>query len=305
MGKKFMLMVIIAMIFTSCKKYELSEPLDLSTLPTVTVKGTLYADLDKTNAILEYVPEGLTVSVAVPYIDYDPNNTSNGNYIITTKIDKKGSFSVNIPIVSSGVNATISFESFTYNVIDAVTEDTAYTRIQFVLPSIVKPDLGKGYSTETIKIESTYSVDAVDANANTFIPKSTVKLSGTLTYLKERKNYTVDSVTRDTLIYAPVPEGTVLNMLITSYDEFDREFKQVKTIKTTSGGKYSVTVPMVNKGKADVEIKSEQILEYEDRIIDKKYLYNYELNVSKSMYNVDYENENFKYVQGDLIYEIE
>jgi len=300
-----MLMVMIAILFTACKKYELSDPLDLSTLPTVTLKGTFYADLDLTNAVLEYVPEGLTVSIAIPYSDYDPNNVSNGNHIITTKIDKNGSFSVNVPVVSSGVNATITVESFIYDVIGAITDDTARVRMQFALAPIVKNDLGKGYSTETVKIEDTYAVDNVDPNAGAFTPNSTVKLSGTLTYLKEHKEYRVDTVTRDTLIYAPITEGVSLYVTITSYDMYGREFQQSKTVKTTSGGKYSIDVPMVNKGYAEVEIYSEEILEYEDRILDKKFLFNYVLDETKTLYNVDYTNEDFKYVQETPIYEIE
>ena len=230
-----MLMVMIAILFTACKKYELSDPLDLSTLPTVTLKGTFYAELDKTNAVLEYVPEGLTVSIAIPYVDYDPNNVSAGNYVITTKIDKKGSFSVNVPIVSSGVNATITVESFIYDVIDAITDDTAFTRTQFALVPIVKNDLGKGYSTETVKIEDTYVVDNVDPNAMTFTPNSTVKLSGTLTYWKEEKENKDTTVPPTISVFVPMIEGVSLYVTITSYDTYGREFKQSKTVKTTSG----------------------------------------------------------------------
>ncbi|MGI6291055.1 MAG: hypothetical protein ACOXZH_01290 [Bacteroidales bacterium] len=305
MNRKFMLMVMIAILFTACKKYELSDPLDLSTLPTVTLKGTFYAELDKTNAVLEYVPEGLTVSIAIPYVDYDPNNVSAGNYVITTKIDKKGSFSVNVPIVSSGVNATITVESFIYDVIDAITDDTAFTRTQFALVPIVKNDLGKGYSTETVKIEDTYVVDNVDPNAMTFTPNSTVKLSGTLTYWKEEKENKDTTVPPTISVFVPMIEGVSLYVTITSYDTYGREFKQSKTVKTTSGGKYSIDVPMVDKGQAEVKIESEQILEFENRILDKKYLYNYKLDVTKTLYNVDYTNEDFEYAQDALIYEIE
>jgi len=304
-----MLMVMIAILFTACKKYELSDPLDLSTLPTVTLKGTFYAELDKTNAVLEYVPEGLTVSIAIPYVDYDPNNVSAGNHIITTKIDKKGSFSVNVPIVSSGVNATISVESFIYDVIDAITDDTAFTRTQFALVPIVKNDLGKGYSTETVKIEDTYAIDNVDPNAGAFTPNSTVKLSGTLTYWKEEKENkdTADpSYPSNIKVFVPMIEGVSLYVTITSKDIHGKEFKQSKTVKTTSGGKYSIDVPMVDKGQAEVKIESEQILEFENRVLDKKFLYKYKLNVQKTLYNVDYTNEDFEYQQDPTpIYEIE
>ena len=62
---------------------------------------------------------------------------------------------------------------------------------------------------------------------------------------------------------------------------------------------------MIDKGYTDVAIYSEQILEYEDRVIDKKYLYNNVLDTSKTMYNVNYTDVDFKYKQDDFIYEIE
>src|SRR5690554_4314350 len=101
-------LVMLALSFTSCKKYEVSAPLDLSELPTVTVKGDLYAELDKTNNVKEKAPSGLTVTVSIPLSDYNPSNTSGGKHIITTTVDGNGKFSIEVPVLTSGVNATIS-----------------------------------------------------------------------------------------------------------------------------------------------------------------------------------------------------
>jgi hypothetical protein len=71
-------------VFTSCNIYEVTEPLDLSTLPTATFK-VLYADLDFDNAVLEYVPEGTLFTVSF-LKHYDLTNASGGNYVLTTTI---------------------------------------------------------------------------------------------------------------------------------------------------------------------------------------------------------------------------
>ncbi len=309
MKRKLMLMLVVLAVFTSCQKYELSDPLDLSTLPTVTVKGTLYADLNLTNSTLEYIPEGLRVTVSVPYADYDANNSSSGNHIITTTIDNKGSFSVNIPVISSGVTATVSFESFVYDVIMGIGEDTIRETMQFSLPPKTINGLGQGNSAETVKLLENYGIESTDPNIGTFTPTTKVKYEGTLLYLKEYKNYTVitptDTVTRDTNIYAPVPAGVTLTVEINSVDEFGRDFYQVKKVKTTSSGGYSIEIPVASKGYADIEITSEEIWQYEDRILGKAYLYNYKLEAAKKVYFVDYKNQEYKYVKGDLIYEIE
>src|SRR5690554_3864893 len=92
---------MFALAFTSCKKYEVSEPLNLSELRKVTIQGSLFAELDETNAGLEKAPQGLKITVSVPFSDYNPNTTS-GNHIVTTTTDANGNFSIQVPVVSNG-----------------------------------------------------------------------------------------------------------------------------------------------------------------------------------------------------------
>lgn len=308
-SKLVLMMVIIATVFTSCKKYEVSDPLDLSTLSTVTIKGTLYADLNLTNSVTEFVPEGLQVTASIPYADYDANNFSGGNHVVTATIDKQGSFSIDIPVVSTGVNVNLSFESFSYNVIKAIGEDTLRELTQFTLPVKAVNGLGKGNSAETVKLAETYAIESTDPNGNTFTPETKIKFGGTLLYLKEYKNYTVitptDTITRDTNIYAPVPAGVVLTVSILSVDEHGRQFSQTKTVKTTTSGKYEIEVPMVNNGYADIVVYSNEIWQYENRILGKTYLYNYDLTITKRLYFVNYTNQDNTYSQGTLVTEVE
>lgn len=309
MNRKFFYAVMLMLVFISCKKYEVTEPLDLSTLPTATIQGTLYADLDLTNAVLEYVPEGTLVTVSIPYADYDLTNASGGNYVLTTTIDKKGSFSINIPVVSSGVNATVSFDAFNYNVIQGITEDTMRVWTQFNLPSKLIAGVGSGSPSTSTKIEDTYAVSATDPNGNTFNPTTKIKFSGTLDYLSEHKNYTqiigTDTITRDTLIYKPVPSGTVINVQINSVDEFGRDFLQQKTYTVTTAGKFELDIPMVKNGYAQVAIYGEEIWDYEERILGKTYVYKYDLSVFETLYFVDYTTKKYSYSQDVLIYEKE
>lgn len=309
MYRKIFYAAMLSIVFTSCKKYEVSEPLDLATLPTVSISGTLYADLDQTNAVMEFVPEGTQVMVSIPYADYDPNNVSGGNYVLTTKIDKKGSFSINVPVVSSGVNATVSFESFTYHVLYAISEDTLKEWRQFNLPIKYIGGLGAGSASATQKIIDTYNDVAGDPNGNTFNPTTKIKFGGTLRYLSEHKNYTqiigTDTITRDTLIYSNVPKGTVLTLVIYAYDEFGREFIQDKTLTVSNAGQFELDVPMVKNGYAEIEIYGSEIWDYEDRILGKTYVYKYDLNVYETLYFTDYTNQEYSYQQDVMIYEKE
>jgi len=309
MNRRIFYAVMLMLVFTSCKKYEVTEPLDLSTLPTATIQGTLYADLDLTNAILEYVPEGTKVTVSIPYADYDLTNASGGNYVLTTTIDKKGSFTINIPVVSSGVNANVSFDAFNYNVIQGITEDTMRIWTQFNLPSKLIAGVGSGSPSTSTKIEDTYNVSTTDPNGNTFNPTTKIKYSGTLDYLAEHKNYTqiigTDTITRDTMIFKPVPKGTVINVQINTVDEFGRDFLQQKTYTVSTAGKFELDIPMVKNGYAQVAMDGEEIWDYEERILGKTYVYKYDLSVFETLYFVDYTTKKYSYSQDVLIYEKE
>ena len=97
----------------------------------------------------------------------------------------------------------------------------------------------------------------------------------------------------------------MLTVSILSVDEHGRQFSQTKTVKTTTSGKYEIEVPMVKNGYADIAVYSNEIWQYENRILGKNYLYNYDLNITKRLYFVNYTAQNYTYSQGTLVTEVE
>lgn len=297
--------VTLAFAFTSCEKYEVSEPLQLSSLPTVTIEGDMYAQLDKTNSNLENAPAGLTVTVSIPLSDFNPNSDSDGNHIIKTKTDANGKFSIAIPVVSSGVDATISFESFTASVLEELGQTGVYEKTTlFELGNKSVSGLGAGNSTKLIDLGSlVYVASSTDPNAGSFTPNTSITYAGTLSYPVKRKAGVLQS---DTLLYAPIPAGTIVVVKITSKNAFgNQEFKQTSTITTTAGGKYEVQVPLVLNGTATLSMTSTEILEFEDVILDKRSLNVNELNAFDNLHFVNYSNEDYKYVKGTFVQEVE
>ena len=297
--------VTLAFASTSCEKYDVSEPLELSSLPKVTIKGDMYAQLDKTNSTLENAPKDLKVTVSIPLSDYNPNSNASGNYFVTTVTDENGKFSVEIPVVSSGVNARISFASFTASVLEevgltGVSENTSL----FELSDKSISGLGTGNSQKLINLGSLeYLVTSTDPNSGSFMPSTSITYSGNLTYAIKRKAGVFQS---DTLIYAPIPDGTALLVTITSLDEFgEREFQQTKTVTTTTNGKYEVEVPLVQNGTATIEVSSTEILQFDDVIVNKSFLYVYNLNVADNLYFINYTSKNYQYSKDTFLQEVE
>lgn len=297
--------VALAFTLTSCEKYDVSEPLNLSSLRTVTIKGDLYAQLDKTNSTLESAPEGLIVTFSIPLSDYNPESDSDGNHIMTTKTDANGKFSINVPVVSSGVDVTVSFESFISSVLEDIglTENFEKTWL-FERIDLSISGLGAGNSQELIDLGSlVYQPTSSDPNSDSFIPNTSITYEGALTYLVKTKAGVVQT---DTSLFGPIPIGTDLLVKIVSKNEFgNKTFKQTKTVTTTAGGKYQIEVPLVTNGTATIQVTSEEILEYENTINDKKYLFVYKLDFTDNLYFVDYTAKDYEYDQDSFVKEVE
>src|SRR5690554_2501967 len=158
---------VSALAFTSCKKYEVSEPLDLSGLSKVQVSGTLLAELDESNAGLETVPAGVKVTATIYLEEYNPNNNTNDRHVISATTDANGRFSINIPVTVAGVDAELSFESFTYEkiIVDYGTEKLSEVT-QYKLNSISLNDLGVDASETSVDLSGLeYNEDNTDPNA--------------------------------------------------------------------------------------------------------------------------------------------
>jgi|SRR5690554_1501221 len=295
---------VLALAFTSCKKYEASAPLNISSLPTVTIEGKLLAELDETQNGFETVPAGVKVMVSVAMDEYNPNNSTNDYHNITAMTDANGNFSIKVPVTASGVDAYLSFGKFKHNKkYVEIDGEELIVETQYELNSLTLYDLGSDAYEESIELDDLiYSELTTNPNANTFVPETTVMYGGTLTYRAERRN----GVLGDTIINLPVPAGTTLLVEIEAQDKFGREYFEVKTIKTTAGGKYEIEVPVDKYGETRIWIFSEEILQFEDVIDNERFLFEYTLNInSTKVYFVDSPNNDYLYTQGALIQQID
>ncbi len=295
----------LAFAFASCEKYDASEPLEISALRTVTIEGELYAQLDKTNSNLETAPMDLKVTASIPLSDYNPSSNSNGNYFVSAMTDENGKFTMRVPVVSNGVDVKLSFESFTATVLEEIgLSGNSETISHFELGNISISDLGAGNSNEQIDLGSLqYDVTSTDPNSSSFTPSTSVTYSGSLTYEIRLEEGVLQS---DTLIFEPIPAGTDLRVHIVSMDEFgEREYRETKTVTTTANGNYQIDVPLVQNGTATIEVTSSEILEFENDIVDERYLYIYNLDFSDNLYFINYVNKAYEYSKDTFLQEVE
>ena len=293
MKKLLLTAAAAAMIFTSCKKYEVSKELDLDSLPKVTLKGTVYAHLDETVPVLQFAPEGTKVLVSIPYAAYDATNASAGNYVVETTINSQGVYAIDVPTVSTGVDVTISFTDFTANVkkLDSVGQEVNILQ-RFTCPNRVVNKVGNGVGKiEYTDIDARYASVEVNPNdSSTFVPTGTVQVSGKFEYLK------YDSTSRGTnpgnaptqYSWDAVPITAKIIAVITLTDGNGRKFVEKKPVTVEPYGAYRITVPMVERGKAVVHFYSEDFWTMYV-VIDsdtKRQLWRHELDDSLVIYNV-------------------
>ena len=261
MKKLFISIAVCAMMFTACKKYDVSneitqESIDakIASLPTVVVSGTIYADLDKTTPGLEKAP-GVKIRVAVPYSAYG-FTTSNG-YWIHDAVTNDGVYSIPIPAPKEGVTASFEFDDFFYDVkkVDVNGNDATEPTV-FTIAAPFAPIDGLGSTKNgNIKHDVTYipaSILPTDTAFGRNIKREDWKtLEGKLEYVS------VDSSAvggrNDT---EPVEEATiVVKITLTSAD--GKVYEKTTFTKTDGSGRYKIDVPMVPRGSAVVELEGE------------------------------------------------
>ena len=298
MKKLFILIAGTAMIFTSCKKYEVAEEVDLESLPTVTIKGTVYAELNETNGTLEYAPEGKKVRVTVAYSEYGLNAAS-GNLIRETEIQQNGAYSVTIPVISKGVSATLAFEEFDYQVMQM--NANGETELVWKRFTYNRQTIGGLGSTKVIdvRVDVQYSSLSTEPNDGKLQrPSTSVELSGKLEYVKD------DSTTSSGIpislmdgLWASVPAGTKVYAEITLTDADGRIYKEQVTVTVAAGGEYKVNVPMTERGSATVRLTGEGF--WQLKVVatpdNKNEFWRYELDESFTVFNTNTPDKNAKY----------
>ncbi len=125
----FISAMILASIFTlvSCDK---DEPKSPNTTPHATIKGIVYADLDLTNADLEFAPEGTKLFFRVDADDLMLSPNENVDYetlVYTTTVGNDGEYSISLPSANHQ-NVTVKISGNEFRVEQELTGDDEMTR---------------------------------------------------------------------------------------------------------------------------------------------------------------------------------
>jgi hypothetical protein len=286
MKKLFVLTAAMAMVFASCKKYEVSKPLDLESLPKIKLIGSVYAPLDetKTSGVLDLVPQSkLVVQVSIPYNAYDANNTSGGYYVKNATITSAGNYEVEVPYVSNGVRATISFLDFTADV--EVQNDLGEKRTvlrHFTCPDQTVNNLGRGRREgDRINIDATYSLVANSPDNVILEPTHKVKVTGMLWYHAADTGSAPGNAQ-----YKRVPDIKITATIELSApgETSPRKYTEIQTI-SVSNGIYLIDVPMVASGTATLVLSGEGFWNFIAND-NKTFVYRYYLDPnSKTVYD--------------------
>jgi hypothetical protein len=303
MRNLFVLIALAAIMFASCKKYETSDPLDLNTLPKVTLTGTVYADLnERLNGVEPLTGENLDgssvkikVQVSVPYANYFSGNNSDGNWLsAAVDVDADGNFSIDVPVVSGGVTATVSFSDFTYNVKKSNTVGQEYTVLRhFTCNNIRVSNLGEGETNRII--EAVYNPTSPNPNNdNVLNPTGEVTVTGKLEYESDN-----NSTTRG------IPVDTKVTVIITLTDPDYRIYKKTQTIQPGYDGIYTIQVPMVEQGTATVRLVSEGFWQYTIISTGDQAYYRYTLDRTMTIYNYSIQKgKNYTYTRQNKVSDI-
>ena len=138
-------LITIAIIFISCEKIEESSPVTLNTSNTANLSGMAYVDLalDKIvvidqnsmdpnytvmnlNDTLEHAPEGTEIHFRVLKTAYNSDAPSGEMLRFVTTVNANGTYSINIPTTTEGVDVNISFDEFIASKITWGYDSTTY-----------------------------------------------------------------------------------------------------------------------------------------------------------------------------------
>jgi predicted nucleic acid-binding Zn-ribbon protein len=281
-------MVVITMIFSSCKKYELSEQFSIESLPTVTLTGSVTAPLE--NGKMLFVPQGTIISFSITNNQYDIHVDSEaGKHVITATVDASGKYSVNIPVTSVGVSVQVTSNNFYY---DYKESDIVTYKRNFKFNDRTISCL----PNKNLDIDLTFAVENIYLT-NEIVPTKNVTISGKLEY---QSNLNTSSYEIDTVA---IPQGTQFKATIelTEYNATSATYKQEIMVTVGANGAYSINVPMIVDGKAIVELEGVTNLQYvvkngTDIISD--HIYRHTLDQMITVYEVPLTNKNFVYTRG-------
>lgn len=290
MKKVLILVAVSAMFFTSCKKYDISDPVDVNNFPKVRISGVVKADFDATKPGNEFVPAGTQLVFKATNASYDSDAVGNQIFVVT--VGNNGEYSVDIPVPTAGVNVNVNSNDFiaSYTSTDLVKFNKKYV---FNAPAAA---IGCTQNVnKIINFDFTGTEINVIGEENRIIPTSTSKISGKLEYLSKTDNLGAEN-------FIPIPSGKKVKVKITLTEYAATtptgKYIEEKEIVVGSEGKYEISVPMIVDGKAVVEISAVENFEYTlyttATDYTKKYC-RYELDKSITIYEIDLVDKDYKY----------
>jgi hypothetical protein len=138
-------LITIAIIFVSCEKIEESSPVTLNTSNTARLSGQAYVDLalDKVVVIdqnsqdpnytfmnlsdtLENAPEGTEIHFRVLKTAYNSDAPAGEMLRFVTTVTANGTYSIDIPTTTEGVDVNISLDEFAASKITWGYDSTSY-----------------------------------------------------------------------------------------------------------------------------------------------------------------------------------
>jgi hypothetical protein len=223
------LFVMAAVLMVSCDKDETATSLSVNLLKKATVKGYVYAQLDLTADGLEKAPAGTKVLVSIPYSYL--NSSASGNYKDTAVVNDQGFFEIEVPV--GNTSAYITFIPIPFET----------SQVQS-LGSVESP-LMKYYTADTYSINlsaSDFEIIQITYTANDYADY--VELAQISGIFRAETNDTISGteVTR---------EG--IELVFHGYG-------WNKTVTTTAGGAYSITVPANNIIYVDYSFTAQHVV---------------------------------------------
>lgn len=119
--------VIVAVFTLGCENIENPEPVSaIDTTRTATITGTVFAELDVTNAETEPAPQGTKVKVVLDSEDFVTSPQPGVQYqslTYTTTLDASGNYNVEVPALEGPVSAVIYLDNFSADVEGDTSDD--------------------------------------------------------------------------------------------------------------------------------------------------------------------------------------
>jgi uncharacterized protein YcnI len=295
MKKILILMAMFAIVFTSCNKYDASDPVEINSYPTVKLSGIVLAEFDAAEGYVS-IPNGTMLYFTVPNSSYMTGVQGVSKY---ETIVSDGAYSVEIPVPKAGVQVTITSNDFNrqYTASDFVSYD------QIFYLATTTADLNQNADKVENLIFS--SKNLYEGQDTLIVPDKTSTVSGNLTYLSKLSSYLpIDDPNRE--VWSVIPSGTKLKVEITlaKYTDDTYVYEEEQTITVGSNGQYSITVPMIKDGKATVKIIGAEIFEYTLYSSATEFTtsnYRYSLTGSMAVYEIPL-TKNFKFNPGTELY---